>query len=773
MSSLIYSGRSFPPPIDTLAPWQTGEIGDDHSAHDGLFQRSVDTLSQTSTNLFATTYDSYEKMSDPFHATLDNSAVLKAEISNKYMRMSTLQLRGNTSQVENDTTASVMSSGDSKLDDGLLSSTLLASSTSSVKVWTPHEIILQQQATQRKGGELYILTAAGTKGHMKAPWRASRFQRLERDMQRTGQQLDALKKAKSDDMYQFTPADTMVNEAKEVPRRSSIAIQRGAADAAVAEEVKHSSDGIEEIKGNSSPSISMQKAALDSDKNMNELLHSVEKQLSFMKYQYEQFKLISEGENMTSLDKLRKTNKLNDGEASVSDEKLSVSLEDAMATKIQWVARKKFARAIRQLLWNKLNKAAFTITGFIVKYNVRYKANKFVRSVRLAFMLQKLYRGGQGLEYAAQLRREAEEYAAILIVQRVFRGMKGRKKAKVKQHLLREIEAMNDRVSIKELKPGDVDDLADTIEDYMNDFSYDLPVDLLSVLRVVLLFMNGEAAESIAVDNGGVIEEKSIYALNASWYECRLILKRKGRFLRRVRGFAASIKHPHPFHFTFSANTVQAMNEVVEQVKEEMFSAMKTGQKASIQLYRFVLHAKEVYDLQNAFPDYYSSGVPLYFKELLLAAESKEADTVKKILFENCLPHLQMMLSKYIAEGKKYKYVSASIELCTNLLHAARESHDVSHMVYDRFLSTFRRKHNEKMVFLKDLQRFQELNVEVLERDLEEYIRVNFCPNQEYIRDVNQLIDLRTLEVLAYLRPHYLSNYFPRIVTAHVSGNTA
>lgn len=694
-------------------------------------------------------------MSDPFHASLDNSAVLKEELSNKYMRMSTLQLKGNISQVENDTAASVMSSVDSKFDDGLLSSTLLASSTSSVKVWTPHEIILQQQATQRKGGELYILTAAGTKGHMKAPWRASRFQRLERDMQRTGQQLDALKKAKSDGLYKFTNEDTLVNEAKEVSPRSKIDIQRVVDDAVVGEDVKHISDGVEEVKVNSSPSISMQtKVEIESDKNtknMNELLHSVEKQLSFMKYQFEQFKLISEGESMTSLDKLRKINKLNDGEAIASDEKLSVSLEDTMATKIQWVARKKFARALRQVLWKKLNKAAFTITGFIVKYNVRYKANKYMRSVRLAFMLQKLYRGGQGLEYAAQLRREAEEYAAILIVQRVFRGMKGRKKAKVKRHLLREIEAMNDRVSIKELKPGDVDGLADTIEDYMNDFSYDLPVDLLSVLRVVLLFMNGEEAESIAIDNGGIVEEKSIYGLNASWYECRLILKRKGRFLRRVRGFAASIKHPFPFHFIFSSNTVKAMNEVVDNVKEEIFSAMKTGQKASIQLYRFVLHAKEVYDLQNAFPDYYSSGIPLYFKELLLAAESREADLVKKILFDNCLPHLQMMLGKYIAEGKKYKYVSASIELCTNLLDTARENHNVSQMVYDRFLSTFRRKHNEKMVYLKDLQRYQELNVEVLERDLEEYIRVNFCPNQEYIRDVNQLIDLRTLEVITCL----------------------
>jgi hypothetical protein len=716
-------------------------------------------------------------MSDPFHTSLDKSAVLKEEISNKYMRMSTLQMKGNNSQLENDSVASVMSSADSKLDDGLLSSTLLASSTSSVKVWTPHEIILQQQATQRKGGELYIITAAGTKGHMKAPWRASRFQRLERDLQRTGQQLDALKKAKSNDMYQFTNADAATNEMK-IGSPSS-GVRRGDG-AAATEEVKSISDGVEEIKVNSSPSSSMQDSVVSSinNQNMSELLSSVEKQLSFMKYQYDQFKLISEGETMTSLEKLRKINKLNDGEAIASDEKLSVSLEDTMATKIQWVVRKKFAWAIRQILWNKLNKAAFTITGFIVRYNVRYKANRFMRSVRLAYMLQKLYRGGQGLEYAAQLRREAEEYAAILIVQRVFRGMKGRKKASIKRKLLREIDAMNDRVSIKELKPGDVDDLADTIEDYMNDFSYDLPVDLLSVLRVVLLFMNGEEAERIAVDNGGIVEEKAIYALNASWYECRLILKRKGRFLRRLRGFAASIKHPHPFPFVFSPSTVQAMTEVVENVKVDIFSAMTTGQKASIQLYRFVLHAKDVFDLQNIFPDYYHTGLPLYFTELMLTAERREEDMIKKIQFEHCLLQLRMMLEKYVADGKKFKYVAASIELCTTLLTTAQEAYEVSNMVYDRFLTTYRRKHNEKMVFLKDLQRFQELNVEVLERDLEEYIRVNFCPNEEYIRDVNQLIDLLTLEVLAYSLTHSLTHSLTyllthSLVTAHISGNTA
>lgn len=53
--------------------------------------------------------------------------------------------------------------------------------TTSSQLWTPHEIHLQTQV-QRRGGELYVLTAAGTQGRMKTPWRRTRFERLEEDV---------------------------------------------------------------------------------------------------------------------------------------------------------------------------------------------------------------------------------------------------------------------------------------------------------------------------------------------------------------------------------------------------------------------------------------------------------------------------------------------------------------------------------------------------------------------------------------------------------------
>lgn len=63
--------------------------------------------------------------------------------------------------------------------------------TMSSQLWTPHEIHLQRQV-QRRGGELHILTAAGTQGRLKAPWRRTRFERLEADVRHLHQQSEIM-----------------------------------------------------------------------------------------------------------------------------------------------------------------------------------------------------------------------------------------------------------------------------------------------------------------------------------------------------------------------------------------------------------------------------------------------------------------------------------------------------------------------------------------------------------------------------------------------------
>jgi len=74
-------------------------------------------------------------------------------------------------------------------DNGSVGAETYTSNTS--KIWTPHEITLQR-AVRRRGGELFVLTAAATKGRIKAPSRRTRFERLEKDLKATKKQAEVL-----------------------------------------------------------------------------------------------------------------------------------------------------------------------------------------------------------------------------------------------------------------------------------------------------------------------------------------------------------------------------------------------------------------------------------------------------------------------------------------------------------------------------------------------------------------------------------------------------
>ena len=77
------------------------------------------------------------------------------------------------------------------------------------RIWTQHEVNMQK-VIQRRGGELYILTAAGTKGRVKAPWRRNRFQRLEADLESATLQENQLNMTWEDMVMQVPPVGAKV-----------------------------------------------------------------------------------------------------------------------------------------------------------------------------------------------------------------------------------------------------------------------------------------------------------------------------------------------------------------------------------------------------------------------------------------------------------------------------------------------------------------------------------------------------------------------------------
>ena len=114
---------------------------------------------------------------------------------------------------------------------------------------------------------------------------------------------------------------------------------------------------------------------------------------------------------------------LEDGQTLEGDEKLSMSLEDMMAERIQRSMKRALGRGIRKALLKKMNIAAQILQNF-----VRRKANEgaaFYRGIRVALAqkLQKIYRGWGGKAIAQRLQREQAVRHAGLTLTRIARGM--------------------------------------------------------------------------------------------------------------------------------------------------------------------------------------------------------------------------------------------------------------------------------------------------------------------------------------------------------------
>jgi len=109
----------------------------------------------------------------------------------------------------------------------------------------------------------------------------------------------------------------------------------------------------------------------------------------------------------------------------------------------------------------------------------------------------------------------------------------GRRRLGLKRDFIYSLRRAKELCSIKQLNPGHVEELADQVDTYLRDFSVDMSTHVLSVLRGVLYLFNGDESECVTVvGDDGFIEKKFIRASSASWTGIKLILRRKGRFLR-------------------------------------------------------------------------------------------------------------------------------------------------------------------------------------------------------------------------------------------------
>jgi hypothetical protein len=308
---------------------------------------------------------------------------------------------------------------------------------------------------------------------------------------------------------------------------------------------------------------------------------------------------------------------MEEGQTLEEDQAIAMSVEDMMAHKIQRRIRKKFGAALRRAMLRKMNAAVRVIQGVWRRCKVHMLSLQRGAQLKLALILQRLFRGGSVNETMKQLKREALERVASKMLQRVFRGYLGRRRLNLKREFVGSLTRASQHVSIKELTPGHVEELADMLDMFVRDYTLDLPTAVLAVLRAIFYLFNGDNSECVVISKDGYIEKKYIRAATATWQGAKLILRRKSRFLRRLRALVANTCLPDPSKFNFTADCLEHLKCVVEGIEESDFDEVKVGKYCILKLLEYCRCIYRAYQLQDMFPEYFDPGQSAWFRYLM------------------------------------------------------------------------------------------------------------------------------------------------------------
>jgi hypothetical protein len=592
------------------------------------------------------------------------------------------------------------------------------------KLWTPHEINLQRKV-QRRGGELFVLTAAGVKGRLKAPWRRNRFERME---------VDVVHLTNLSEQLSMNVEDQRGFALRLESRKPSL---------------KQSLQSEQEFDDK-------QKSWQEKMKLIQKRLHDqldakldVELRRKFLTEQHRYFQRVAENGSLTELEQQRQRHRLNEGQAREQDQLVSMKLEDAMARKMQGLVRRVFGRSLRRAALARRHRAATTIQCQYRTHRVNQNVLLRTQQVRLAMMLLKAYRMFKAGIFRKQLRLEALQLVSTNTIQRVFRGYLGRRRLGLKRVMVKALSLASEVVSIVNLKPGDVEELANAIEDYTRDYTTQLPLAVLTVLRGVLYIFNGDGAECVIVKTeDGFMEKKYIYAFNSSWQAMKLILRRKGRFLRRLRALIKNSMLPNPSRIRLSKDSINHLHAIKDQLSEEQFHFMKRGKTCVMQLFKYLLCVMQVFDLQTLFPEYFEPGLPFWFRNLMRIREQFDRADIRRRIESKANARIEEVKRMHSREGKKYGHISQVVRRNQKELDESRQH---VHSMKNRLRTCIQdlvATEQKEVLTLEAIVRAKSLAKDVASGDLREYMRATLIPDEAYIKELQYNLDTKSITLI-------------------------
>jgi hypothetical protein len=386
-------------------------------------------------------------------------------------------------------------------------------------------------------------------------------------------------------------------------------------------------------------------------------------------------------------------------------------------------------RALKQLMI----KSAVVLQQFWRRIRVTMQASRRAQADRLAVLLQRLYRRWNSTGDAFLMKKKSEQEHSAIVIGRLYRGYLGRRRAKQRKLLFDQIDLADKCVGIHSggITPAELDELARVIDKHLNDSRRSsttaaeyAPTSVMSILRALLFILNGDTPEEVSTYKFGFYSSTLLHAHKLSWSHAMMLVRRRGRLLRRLRSLVRFVKRPNPQQIVLSNSCASHLENIFTAniISEASFDGMTTGRGCMLKLLGFCRAMKIVHELQPIFPDYFLPSNPDWFRQLInLKRDSLRAEMYHRTQSAG-KTRIEEIREEFRRRGKKWGAIArARTQVFKMHEDAGRDAAKARKRLQD-FLDKIERDTAKKLTSLDSLMRSCHLGVDIARGDLHTYL---------------------------------------------------
>lgn len=274
-----------------------------------------------------------------------------------------------------------------------------------------------------------------------------------------------------------------------------------------------------------------------------------------------------------------------------------------------------------------------------------------VRTMRLRYNsathIQANYRGWKARGVSASLAKGANLNKAAKVLQRVWRGVMGCRRAKSKRRLDEAAEIAMRSVDPTILFASDVKEMGKKIQlAIIEPFTTTFPPDeVLHLIRLVVMVLQTAKGTLGLTEYSGMNLRfyNEVDGEHLTWQQASMMCNRSERFIRLLRGiaFGSAAKPPRLIQIPGPAHLLHAAMSMNPKWCEDTFLSMGMGAKLCVQVFRWLNSIIEVATRQAEFVGFITSSFPDWLPKLHEMQRHSRQIEAEIVIDEKALSYLQ------------------------------------------------------------------------------------------------------------------------------------